>query len=186
MIPFSPSFFCLFSPFPFVGPVSRSSSFPSAFLLTHDPPIYCVFKSFSLAPVCRAVFCRFLPISPPRSSSNSRTWFVTIRVGRSINQLIRVISSTGETRPIQTLVCPSARIRYWILSATFFDLTRLCSFNVQQISLSHRKPSPYLVCWNKLNPLATYGVSEGCRICQKRWIYETTRIYETAVSFFFF
>lgn len=37
---------------------------PTTFPLTHDPPIYCIFKSFSLVPICRAIFSRFLPISP--------------------------------------------------------------------------------------------------------------------------
>ena len=76
------------------------------------------FLSLPFAGPSSVVFSLFLPLGHHRITARGST-----RVGRSINQLIQIISSTRETRPIRTLVCPSTRIRYWILLATFFDLT---------------------------------------------------------------
>lgn len=148
MIPLSPTSFCLFSPFPFVEPSSLASPLPPArpSLSRMSPPFTGIFKSFSLAPVLPNrlpwfSLCRSLVSLPlDRHDPNNRTWCY-----RQSGAIHKPINSGNKLDRRATYPDPrlSPRTRRWILLATFFDLTRPCS--TQQISLSHRKLSPYLV-----------------------------------------
>lgn len=90
-----------------VLPLSLSFFPPPALLLTRDPPIYCIFKSFSLALPSAELSSFVFSLSSPSWSPPYVQPHVMLpsRVGRSINQLIRVINSTVG-RPIRTLICP--------------------------------------------------------------------------------
>lgn len=145
--PFSPTSFCLFSPFPFVEPSSLASPLPPLGLPAHAraPHLLAFSNRFLSLPFCRTVFLGFLSaglssLPLDRHRPNNRTWCY-----RQSGAIHKPINSGNKLDRRATYPDPrlSPRTRRWILLATFFDLTRPCS--TQQIGLSHRKLSPYLV-----------------------------------------
>lgn len=167
MIPLSAPPSCLFSPFPVVGSPSSSSA---RVIPSHLPRFQIIFSPSNCLFLCSSP----LSLSLIAFSASNRTWQSPSESG----VIHKPINSDNKFSP-RVIYPRSLPIFGEHLLPTFFNPNR---FVFVQISSSHLKavfPSHTL---NGFNPLAAYGVPEGCALSERNNRF--TRLRGFAMSLF--